>query len=153
MVKNLYATKDTRDSIKANFRDLLGDSTYPSRLYLIKSFKPSPNDPKFQDKIMFDESLNYGRVVIEQAFGALKNRWRILKNLNMGVDMDATITLACCVLYNYCEIFPERVPLPEELDQRADHFVGVRRGPMRVSGDGPVGKVVGEQMRATLFEA
>jgi hypothetical protein len=63
---------------------LLGDAAYPSRLYLLKSFKPSVNDLMFQDKRRFDEYLNSGRVVIEQAFGALKIRWRILKNLNMG---------------------------------------------------------------------
>jgi hypothetical protein len=79
----------------------------------------------FQNKIRFDESLNYGRVVIEQVFGALKNRWRILKILNMGVDRVATITLACCVLHNYYEIFSERIPLPDNVDQRADQFVGV----------------------------
>ena len=113
---------------------LLGDAAYPSRPYLLKSFKPNVNDPKFQYKRRFDESLNSGRVVIEKAFGALKNRWRILKNLNMGVDKVATITLACCVMHNYCEIFLERVPLPNNFDQRADHFVEVRREPLRVPG-------------------
>ncbi len=56
---------------------LLGDAAYPSRPYLLKNFKPSVNDPRFLDKRRFDESLNSGRVVIEKAFGALKNRWRI----------------------------------------------------------------------------
>ena len=91
--------------------------------------------------------------MIEQAFGALKNRWRILKNLNMGLDRATTITLACCILHNYCEIFLEQVPLPDNFYQRAVHFVGVRRGPLRVPGDGRVGKVAEEQMRAALFEA
>jgi hypothetical protein len=94
---------------------LLGDAAYPSRLYLLKNFKPSINDPRFKDKKKFDESLNSGRVVIEQDFGALKNRWRILKNLNMDVDRAVTITLACCVLHNYYEIFSERVPLLDNL--------------------------------------
>ena len=131
---------------------LLGDSAYPSRSYLLKIFRPSVNESIFQDKRRFDKSLNYGRDVIEQAFRALKNRWRILKNLNMRIDKAATITIACCVLHNYCEIFLEQVPLPNNLDQCVDHFVGVRRGPLRVHGDGRAGKVAGEQMRATLFE-
>ena len=120
---------------------------------LLKIFKPSVKDSGFQDKRRFDESLNSGKIVIEQAFRVLKNRWRILKILNMGVDMVATITLACCVLHNDCEIFSKRVPLLEDLDQRADHFVGVCRRPLRVPSDGRAGKVVGEQMRATMFEA
>ena len=101
---------------------MLGDAAYPSRPNLLKSFKPNVNDPKFQDKRRFDESLNYGSVVIEKAFGTLKNRWRILKNLNMGVDRAAIITLACCVLHNYCEIFSKRVSLPNNFDQRAALF-------------------------------
>ena len=52
----------------------------------------------------FDSSINSGRVVIEQAFGSLKNRWRILKGFNMSVDKAALVNLACCVLHNYCEI-------------------------------------------------
>ena len=43
---------------------LLGDAAYPSRPYLLKSFKPSVNDPRFQDKRRFDESLNSDRVVV-----------------------------------------------------------------------------------------
>jgi hypothetical protein len=65
--------------------------------------------------------------------------------LNMGVDRAATITLACCILHNYCEIFRERVPLPDNIDQRADQFVGVRRGPLRVPADGRAGKVAGNK--------
>jgi hypothetical protein len=52
---------------------LLGDAAYPSRPYLLKSFKLNINDSKFQDKRRFDESLNSGRIMIEQVFGALKN--------------------------------------------------------------------------------
>jgi hypothetical protein len=53
--------------------------------------------------------------------------------------MAATITLACCILNNYCEIFSERVLLREDLDQRADHLVKVHRVPLRESSDGRAG--------------
>ena len=97
--------------------------------------------------------MNSGRVVIEHAFAALKNRWRILKHFNMNMDRAATVTLACCVLHNFCEIYAERVPLPEDVAQRPDPFVGVRRGAMRLLGDGRAGKVAREQMRASIFES
>ena len=58
----------------------------------------------FYELYCFDSSVNSGKVVIEQAFGALKNRWHILKGFNMSVDKPALITLAYCVLHNYCEI-------------------------------------------------
>lgn len=36
-----------------------------------------------------------GRMVIEQTFGTLKNRWCILKAFNMSVEKTTLVTLAC----------------------------------------------------------
>lgn len=101
----------------------------------------------------FDESVKSGSVVIEHAFGPLKNRWTILKNFNMNMDEAATLTLACCILHNFYEIYFKRVPLPEDVAQRPDPFVGVRRGAMRMHEDGRTPKVDAEQMRGTIFES
>ena len=90
--------------------------------------------------------MNSGRVVIEHAFGALKSRWRILKHF-ISMDKAATVTLTYCVFHNFCEIYKERVPLPTDVAQCHDPFVGVRRGAMRLSGDGRAENIVGEQMR------
>ena len=54
----------------------IGDYAYPNWPYLLKNFKPW--NPAFVDQISFDSFVNSGRVAIEQAFGDLKNRWRIL---------------------------------------------------------------------------
>jgi hypothetical protein len=112
---------------------------------MLKIFKASVTDPRF------DESVNSGRVVIEHVFGAFKNRWRILEHFNMNMDKAGTVSLACCVLHNFCEIYEERVSLPEDVAQRPDPFVGVRRGAMILHGDGRAWKVAGEQMRATIL--
>jgi hypothetical protein len=56
------------------------------------------------DQIQFDQFLNKGRVLIENAFGTLKNRWRILKKFNVHVDRTPMITLACCMLHNFCQL-------------------------------------------------
>ena len=77
---------------------LIGDSAYPIRTYLMKNWKV-PNDLQ---KKRFDSSMNSGRVVIEQTFGTLKNRWRILRNFNSRVDGAARVTVSCCWLHNYC---------------------------------------------------
>ena len=69
----------------------------------------------------------------------------------MEVNKAATVTLACCVLHNFCEIYSKRIPLLEDVDQHPDQFVGVRRGAMRLPADGRTGKIAGEQMRATIF--
>ena len=50
---------------------LIGDSTYPSRPYLLKNYKPA--NPAFRDQKRFDASINTGRVVIEHVFSVLKN--------------------------------------------------------------------------------
>jgi hypothetical protein len=62
---------------------LLGDAGYPSRTYLLRNYKPAEGDV---DKIRFDKQINGGRVSIENAFGLLKMRWRILISLNSRVD-------------------------------------------------------------------
>ena len=62
------------------------------------------------------------KVVIGHAFGALKNRWRILKSFGGKVDKCATMTIACCILHNYCELHGEKLPIPEILGQTADPF-------------------------------
>jgi hypothetical protein len=70
--------------------------------------------------------MNSERVVIEMAFGSLKNRWRILKNFNSRVDKAARITVACCWLHNYCEL--RNLPEPRGIrGARADPLVGFGR--------------------------
>ncbi len=57
------------------------------------------------DKIIYDSDINSRRVIIENAFGSLKNRWQILKRFNSRVDKTSPITIACCVLDNYFEMW------------------------------------------------
>ncbi len=52
------------------------------------------------NKARYNFSMNKGRVVIENAFGSLKNRWRILRHFNPIVDK-----ITCCVFHNFCEIW------------------------------------------------
>lgn len=51
----------------------------------------------------FNKSLSSARVVIEQAFGLLKGRWRcLLHNLNESVEKVSYTIIACCILHNIC---------------------------------------------------
>jgi hypothetical protein len=52
---------------------LIGNFAYESCPFLLKNFKPNAIDLAFFDKRKFDQSMNFERVVIEHAFGALKN--------------------------------------------------------------------------------
>lgn len=51
----------------------------------------------------FNRSLSGARVVIEQAFGLLKGRWRCLLNkLDESVDKVPSTIITCCILHNIC---------------------------------------------------
>ena len=100
---------------------------------------------------MFDSSINSGRVVIEQTFGALKNRWHILKGFNMSVDKAALVTLACCVLHNYYEVHRQHVPIPGDERLQRDPHVGFHVGQMQLLCKGLLAKVAGEAMKEVLF--
>ena len=79
---------------------------------MLKNHKPA--NPAIIDKMRFDSVVNGGKVVIEQTFGSLKNRYRILKAFNMLIEKTVVVTLACCALHNYYEIQHERVPVPTD---------------------------------------
>jgi hypothetical protein len=50
----------------------------------------------------FDSSWRSGRARIENAFGILKKKWSISKNLNGDLKYAPTIITACCILHNFC---------------------------------------------------
>nr|XP_037290847.1 protein ANTAGONIST OF LIKE HETEROCHROMATIN PROTEIN 1-like [Rhipicephalus microplus] len=80
---------------------ILGDAAYPSREYLM-----TPNRDygslDASDKA-FNAKLSSTRVLIENAFGELKGRFRQLQRADLTtVDNMTKFTLACCVLHNIC---------------------------------------------------
>ena len=51
----------------------------------------------------FNKSLSSARVVIEQAYGILKGRWRcLLTKLDDSVDKVPETIIVCCILHNIC---------------------------------------------------
>ena len=80
---------------------LVGDSAYPLSVWLMKPFKQTPTLTESQ--LRFNRALSQARVVIEQAFGILKGRWRCLyKPLEEKTSRVPTTIMACCVLHNIC---------------------------------------------------
>ena len=81
---------------------LIGDTAYPLRLYLMTAYHSGRLTPPQQ---RFNKVLTKLRVVVERAYGKLKMRWRcILKELEDDTQRVADITLACCILHNFCII-------------------------------------------------
>ena len=53
---------------------------------------------------VFQLSLSSSRIVVENAFGRLKARWRKLcKRNDMDIDNVPNVIAACCILHNICE--------------------------------------------------
>ena len=64
---------------------LVGDSAYPLLTWLMKPFPHNSN--LSQDQKNFNYHLSRARIVVENAFGLLKARWRrLLKRLDMDVN-------------------------------------------------------------------
>ena len=80
---------------------LLNDSAYPISPFLIPPFK----DPTFQKHKEFSQFHSYHRVVVENAFGRLKARFRILKDLDVKtVKMGVLFTCCAIILHNFLEM-------------------------------------------------
>jgi len=79
---------------------LLGDSAYPLSNFLIKPFINTQNNLQIQ----FNITHSSHRVVVENAFGRLKNRFGCLKELNVRKISTAVCLTECCIiLHNFLE--------------------------------------------------
>jgi len=79
---------------------LLGDSAYPLSNFLIKPFTNTQNNLQTQ----FNITLSLHRIVVENAFGRLKNRFGCLKELNVRKISTAVCLTECCIiLHNFLE--------------------------------------------------
>ena len=81
---------------------LVADSAFPLDSTSMKCFPDSANVPQ---KRSFNYSLIRTRRVVEQAFGRLKGRWKIMDSnckLNDPVFV-RQVAMVCCALHNVCE--------------------------------------------------
>ena len=78
---------------------VLGDVAYPLLSWLMKPFVHNGS---------LSADQNTSRMVVENAFGRLKGRWRCLltRNDTMIEDMVNVVT-TCCTLHNICEVHNE----------------------------------------------
>jgi hypothetical protein len=103
----------------------LGDSTYPIRQYFIKNYKIY--NLAAIDKNQFGVSMNVGQTMIENAFGAFKNQWWILKGILVRVDKAPRIIMACCVLHNFCELHGILEPIVCDIKESNEPLIGFNK--------------------------
>ena len=88
---------------------IVGDGAYPMRPYTGASLAPKLKAFNFHQSSV--------RVVVENAFGRLKARWRILKRqLDIHVQEVPFVIGACCILHNLCEETGCPAPCTSEAD-------------------------------------
>jgi hypothetical protein len=61
--------------------------------------------------------------MIEDAFGAFKNQWQILKGMLVHVDKTLCIMITC-VLYNFCELHGIPEPIICNIKECGDPLIG-----------------------------
>ena len=85
---------------------LLGDAAYPLLPRLMKPFPDYGN--LTPSKLHYNYRLSRARMVVENAFGRLKGRWRcLLKENEANIGQMSAIVSTCCVLHNICEVHRE----------------------------------------------
>lgn len=85
---------------------ILGDPAYPALTWLMKAYPEHQNMTVRQ--INYNYRLSRARMVVENAFGRLKGRWRcLLKRNDCSADNVITVVCACVVLHNICELFQD----------------------------------------------
>ena len=83
--------------------DNLGDSAYALSNWLMKPYIDRGN--LTPEERSFNIKHSTTRVVVENAFGRLKGRFRSIgKRLDLKVENACNVIAACCVLHNYCEM-------------------------------------------------
>lgn len=94
---------------------LLGDSAYPLSNHVLVPFRD--NGHLTPEQLKYNLAHSSSRVVIERAFGRLKNKFRRLKYLDMNnIGFITTVVTATCVLHNLILLHDKRVSDVGEID-------------------------------------
>ena len=82
---------------------LIGDSAYSLQTWLMKPFTHGTNLTSQQKT--FNYRICRARIVVENAYGRLKARWRrLMKRNDMCIDNIPAVIKCACILHNVCEI-------------------------------------------------
>lgn len=128
---------------------LVGDEAFPLKPYLMRPY-PRVAGLDYPKKV-FNYRLSRARRVVENAFGILANRWRILRRpFKATLENTSVVIAACVVLHNFL-MSSDRSRVcyaPPSLIDHEDDMHYVTDGDWRADGPGmnPVGHRLGSNM-------
>ena len=94
---------------------ILGDPAYPSLPWVMKPYPETAATTAEQKCYNYRQSR--ARMVVENAFGRLKGRWRcLLKRMDFKLENVPHAVSACIVLHNMCELYGDNF-----LEEWTDH--------------------------------
>lgn len=107
----------------------VGDSAFPSRIWLMKAF---PDTTKDLAEINFNKKLRSARVVSEHAYGMLKGRWRLLyKKVDCNKKNIKCVIMYAIALHNICMQMNDPCKRRWRLDVQELNLIGSRHRRVR----------------------
>ncbi|KAG5848697.1 hypothetical protein ANANG_G00101960 [Anguilla anguilla] len=103
---------------------MVGDATFPLKTHLMRPY-PGHNLPK--QRRVFSYRLSRARMVVENAFGILTSRWRILlRRMNQLPEKVDVLVMAACILHSFLLTPSENLRWLEESEERQIHLESIR---------------------------
>jgi len=101
LYKNTYVNKMFQNILGGSY--IVGDSAYPCLEYLMVPYRDNGHLTRAQRH--YNNRLSSCRVIVENAFGVLKQRFRQLYHFKLqNIVRMVQIIHACCVLHNLASI-------------------------------------------------
>ena len=97
--KNSSLYQVLEDGLLPRGHCIIGDDAFPLRTYLTKPYNTLPLS---KEEKIFHYRLSRARLVIENAFGILVSRFRVIdKKIASNLSTTDKIVKACCVIHNW----------------------------------------------------
>jgi len=101
---------------------VVADDAFPMKRYILKPYPSRLYDDT--NSRVFNYRLSRARRIVENSFGILANRWRVLRGrMLLSPEKAQKVVLACCVLHNFLRTHAMSQYTPVELVDHEDEDV------------------------------